>query len=57
MFDVKKVEAEALAELNTEKATAAKAKIKAKLKQIADADRIVQNLQDEYAVLLRDIGV
>lgn len=56
MFDIKKVETEAQAELAAEKATAAKAKIKAKLKQIADAERIVQNLRDEYGVLLRDIG-
>lgn len=56
MFDIKKVEAEAQSELAAEKATAAKSKIKAKLKQIADAQRIVSNLQDEYGVLLRDIG-
>jgi hypothetical protein len=56
MFDIKKVEAEAAAEIAAEKATAAKAKIKAKLKQIADAQRIVSNLEDEYGVLLRDIG-
>jgi hypothetical protein len=56
MFDIKKVEAEAQSELAAEKATAAKSKIKAKLKQIADAERIVANLRDEYGVLLRDIG-
>jgi hypothetical protein len=56
MFDIKKVEAEALKEISDEKATIAKSKIKAKLKQIADAERIVQNLRDEYGVLLRDIG-
>jgi hypothetical protein len=56
MFDIKKVEAEAQSELAAEKATAAKSKIKAKLKQIADAERIVSNLRDEYGVLLRDIG-
>lgn len=56
MFDIKKVEAEALAEINTDRADKAKAKIKAKLQQIADAERIVSNLRDEYGVLLRDIG-
>jgi hypothetical protein len=56
MFDIKKVEAEALNELNAEKATAAKTKIKASLKRIADAERILQNARDEHAVLLRDIG-
>lgn len=56
MFDIKKVEAEALAEINADRANKAKAKIKAKLQQIADAERIVQNLRDEYGVLLRDIG-
>jgi phage-related minor tail protein len=56
MFDIKKVETEAANELAEEKATAAKSKIKAKLRQIADAERIVQNLREEYAVLKRDIG-
>lgn len=57
MFDIKKVEAEAAQELATEKATAAKGKIKDSLKKIAQAERVVQNLKDEHAVLLRDIGV
>jgi hypothetical protein len=56
MFDVKAVEAEAAKEIATEQATAAKTKIKASLKNIANAERVLQNLRDEHAVLLRDIG-
>jgi hypothetical protein len=56
MFDIKQIITEATGELAAEKATAAKSKIKAKLKQIADAERIVQNLRDEYGVLIRDLG-
>lgn len=56
MFDIKQIITEATGELAAEKATVAKSKIKAKLKQIADAERIVSNLRDEYAVLLRDLG-
>lgn len=56
MFDIKKVEAEAAKELADEKATAAKAKIKTSLKNIAAAERVLQNLREEHAVLLRDIG-
>lgn len=56
MFDIKQVEAEAQKELAAEKATAAKSKIKSKLAQIAQAEKVVENLRDEYAVLLRDIG-
>ncbi len=56
MFDIKKLEAEAAAELATEKATAAKSKIKASLKRIDDAKAIVMNLEYEHLVLLRDIG-
>ncbi len=56
MFDIKKLEAEAAAELATEKATAAKSKIRASLKRIDDAKAIVMNLEYEHLVLLRDIG-
>jgi hypothetical protein len=56
MFDVKKVEADAAKELAEEKATAAKSKIKDSLKKIAAAEKVLQNLRDEHAVLLRDIG-
>jgi hypothetical protein len=57
MFDVKKVEAEARQELTEERAKTAKGKIKTKLAQIDSAERVVANLREEYAVLLRDIGV
>lgn len=56
VFDIKAVEADALKEIAEEKAKAAKAKIKGKLAEIARAKRIVANLEEEYAVLLRDIG-
>ena len=56
MFDIKKVEAEALKEISDEQAETARRRIKAKLKEIAAAERIVLNLRGEYAVLLRDIG-
>ncbi|MER8640981.1 hypothetical protein [Mesorhizobium sp. M1252] len=56
MFDIKKVEADAKAEIAEEKGRVAKTKIKAALKRIADAEAIVKNARDEYEVLLRDIG-
>jgi hypothetical protein len=56
MFDVKDVQAEAEKEIAEERKTVAKARIKSKLREIAQAERIVANLRDEYAVLLQDIG-
>lgn len=56
MFDIKAVEAEALKEINEDKAKAAKTKIKASLQKIAHAEAILRNLRDEHAVLLQDIG-
>jgi hypothetical protein len=56
MFDIKAVEKQAAEELAEEKATVAKSKIKASLKNIANAERVLQNLRDEHAVILRDIG-
>jgi hypothetical protein len=50
------VEAEAFEELQKEKATAAKSKIKDSLKRIQNAEKVLQNLKDEHALLLRDIG-
>jgi hypothetical protein len=52
----KAVEAEAAKELAQEKATAAKSKIKDSLKRIAAAEKVLQNLKDEHAVLLADIA-
>lgn len=56
MFDIKKAEEEARKEVAEEQASAAKSKIKAKLKAIADAKKIVANLEHEYEVLLRELG-
>jgi hypothetical protein len=56
MFDIKKIETEAANELAAERATAAKGKIKDSLKRINAAALVLQNLRDEHAVILRDIG-
>jgi hypothetical protein len=56
MFDIKKIETEAANELAAERATAAKSKIKDSLKRINAAALVLQNLRDEHAVILRDIG-
>jgi hypothetical protein len=56
MFDIKAVEAEALKEMADEKAKNAKAKIKVALKRISDAETILRNAKEDYAVILRDIG-
>jgi hypothetical protein len=57
MFEIKTIETEARDELAKEKATAAKSKIKDSLKRIDAAERVLRNLRDEHAVLLRDIGL
>lgn len=56
MFDIKKVEEEAKAEINEELGKKAKEKIKGKLREIALAERALQNLRNEYEVILRDVG-
>lgn len=56
MFDIKKIEAEARAELAAEQATKAKGLIKAKLAQIAGAEKVLANLKGEYEALLRDVA-
>jgi hypothetical protein len=56
MFDIKKVEAEALKEIAEEKAKGAKTKIKASIAKIDAARTILRNLEEEHQVLLRDIG-
>lgn len=56
MFDIKEVQKEAEKEIAEEKKTAAKTAIKAKLRQIAAAEKVLKNLRDEYDVLLADIG-
>lgn len=56
MFDIKKVQKEAEAEIREEMAKKAKDKIKAKLREIASAEKILANLRNEYEVLLREVG-
>lgn len=56
MFDITAVEKEARAELAKEQSEAAKTKIKAKLQQISNAEKVLANLKQEYTYLLQDIG-
>lgn len=56
MFDIKQIEKEAQDELSDELGKSAKTKIKAKLREIAMAERALINMRQEYQVLLRDIG-
>lgn len=56
MFDIKTVEEEAKKELAAERGKEAKAKIKAALTRIANAENVLRNAREEYAVLLRTIG-
>lgn len=56
MFDIKKIEDEAREELADEMGKSAKVKIKAKLREIAMAEKALINMRNEYTVLLRDIG-
>ncbi len=57
MFDVNSIEAEVQAELAQERAEAAKGLLKAKLAQIAKAEKVVQTLKMEYKELLTDIAL
>ena len=56
MLDIEAIEQEAQEELQENTAKEAKAKIKAHLKRISDAKKIVANLEAEYKVLLKDIA-
>jgi hypothetical protein len=56
MIDIKDIEKQARAELNKELSEKAKDKLKTKLRQIAQAERILQNHRDEYAALLLEVG-
>lgn len=56
LIDIKAVEADARAEIQKEASERAKGKIKSKLREIANAEKIVANLRGEYAVLLAEIG-
>lgn len=55
-FNIKDIETAAKQELNEARTKEAVAQIKAKLKQIDSAERIVANLRAEYEVLLRDLS-
>ncbi|CAB4143786.1 hypothetical protein UFOVP447_239 [uncultured Caudovirales phage] len=57
MFDVNALESEVQAELAAERAEAAKGLLKAKLAQIAKAEKVVQTLKMEYKELLTDIAL
>lgn len=57
MFDVNALESEVQAELAAELAEAAKGLLKAKLAQIAKAEKVVQTLKMEYKELLTDIAL
>lgn len=56
LFDIKSVQSEAEKELREERTKKAKEKIKAKLKQIQDAEVIVANLKREYDDLIAAIA-
>lgn len=56
MFDITQIEKEAREELSEELGKSAKAKIKAKLREINMAEKALMNMRQEYQVLLRDIG-
>lgn len=56
LFDIKSVQSEAEKELREERTKKAKEKIKAKLKQIQDAEAIVANLKREYDDLIAAIA-
>lgn len=57
MFDVNAIEAEVQAELAAERAAVAKERIKAKLAQIAKAEKVLQTFNLEYQELLADIAM
>lgn len=55
-IDMKAFLAECVKEVNDDAAKAAKSKIKAKLTQIAAAEKVVANLRMELDALTRDIA-
>lgn len=57
LIDVTAIEQEVQAELAAERAEAAKGLLKAKLAQIAKAEKVVQTLKMEYKELLTDIAL
>ena len=55
-MDTKAIREEAQAELDAERAEKAKAKLKAKLRDIGVAEQVLENLRNELEVLERDIA-
>lgn len=55
-FDIKEAEKQAKLEVAKDQTDAAKGKIKSKLKQISDAEKVLANLRHEYDVLLTELG-
>jgi exonuclease VII small subunit len=56
MFDIKKVRLEAAREIADEQAKRAKEALKAKLKQLAQAQQIVRSIENEIADLEESIA-
>jgi hypothetical protein len=56
VIDIKALEADAQKELAEEVAKVARTKIKASLKRIQDAEKILANARLEHAALMRDIS-
>jgi hypothetical protein len=56
VIDIKALEADAQKELAEELSKAARTKIKASLKRISDAEKILANARLEHAALMRDIS-
>ena len=56
MIDMDELLAEAEAEVDAERSKEVKTKLKASLRRISDAEKIVANLKAEHEVLLRDLG-
>lgn len=55
-FDIKAAQAEAEKEIAEEAMKAAKGKIKAHLQKIEAAKKVLVNLENEYAILLREVA-
>ena len=56
MLDVKAVQEAALKEVNEEKMTAAKNKVKAKMRELSSAKKVVANIERELEDIYADLG-
>ncbi|UJX45782.1 hypothetical protein D7006_14405 [Xanthobacter sp. YC-JY1] len=56
MIDIKAVEQKAREKIAKEQSDAAVSKLEAKLRQIAQAERVLANLRLEYDAIVRDLG-